>query len=346
MIECKNYSTKNVPVGDVENFLYKIREINNSPGHDAKGAKGVFISNTSFQEGGMQIAQDTGLMIIEVIDDDLVIKLHKTDRDSNKIELNELEKKFESFFFNVFDLTKIQGLKEYSKKDIEQLVNNFLNSIDESILSKLLPIPLDIIVNHLSANFNLEFDFKNHIIQKSSQEILGFFNVTNNLIKIDCSIIETNRFSFLLAHEIGHFILHKNLKVNQQVYDSFQDSEYDISTGKYKLDNYKNWIEWQANEFASNLIMPKNTFFSRLIYIQKTLGISKIGSIFLDEQPINKKDFESIVIDLSSYFKTTKTSVKYRLESLNLIKYKKTMKDNYNENLRQQLIQLNDNYYK
>ena len=167
--------------------------------------------------------------------------------------------------------------------------------------------------------------------------ILGYFDVANNIIKIDNRVVNTDRFSFLLAHEIGHFILHRDLKINQQAYDNFQDSEYNYLSDKYLLNNYKNWIEWQANEFASSFIMPSNTFYNRLLHIQEYLGITRRGYIYLDDQPINRRDFGDITKYLAEYFNTTYTSVIYKLESLDLITYDRKV-DGYKSELRYRII--------
>lgn len=332
LIECKDYSSKNVPVDDIEEFLSKVNQIANL-GHFIKG---VFISNNSFQKGALEIAERSGLMLIEISSrNELSIILHKANRPQDDKSIIEKEKELETFLFNVFDLTKVQGLKKFSRKNIEAFSNDLLNKIDSNVLKHALQVPLDRVIKYLQSEHKLNFDFDNLIENKTEngKQILGYFDVANNLIKIDKGIYNTERFSFLLAHEIGHFILHKNLKINQQVYNNFQDSEYDFLTDKYLLSNYKNWIEWQANEFASNFIMPNNVFYNRLIHIQKHLGIGRQGHIYLDDQPINRRDFGNITSYLTEFFATTYTSVIYKLESLELITYNRRI-DSYKKELR------------
>jgi Zn-dependent peptidase ImmA (M78 family) len=342
LIECKNYSTKGVPVGDIENFLYKIREIKNSHGNDALGVKGAFISNSTFQESAFNIAKDVGLMLIEVSkDSELNIKLHKAKIVENNANEPEELKQIETFLYSVFELNKVSGLKKYSKGQLANIANELIEKVDARTLEECLPTPLDKIVKHLKIEFDLSFDFDNEIVFSGNKVIHGFCDIASNCIVIDKSIVGTDRFSFLLAHEIGHYILHKDLRIHQNVYNNFQDSEYDFGTNKYLLNNYKNWIEWQANEFASNLIMPNSTFFTRLIYIQKQLGISRAGHIYLDDQPVNRKDYGDITTYLSNFFNTTYTSVILKLESLELITYNRKI-DHYKSTLRNLLNNIND----
>ena len=330
LIECKDYSTKKVPVGDIEEFLFKISQIANL----GYFIKGVFISNNSFQEGALEIAKNSGLMLIEVnSNNDLSIRLHKANRSQNDNSIIQEEKEIETFLYNVFDLTKVQGLKRHSKKSIEALSSELINKIDSEILKYALSTPLDKVVKYFQLEYDLNFDFDNIFESEEEKQILGYFDVKNNLIKIDKRVYGTERFSFLLAHEVGHFVLHRNLKINQQAYDNFEDSEYNFLANKYLLNNYKNWIEWQANEFASNFIMPNISFYSRLVHVQKHLGIGRRGHIYLDDQPINRKDFGYITTYLSEFFNTSYTSVIYKLESLELITYNRKV-DSYKEELR------------
>lgn len=332
LIECKDYTNKKVPVDDVEEFITKINGVAGL-GHCVKG---VFISNNSFQSGAVEIAKRTGLMLIEVTsENELAIKLHKTERID--IETDESDKEIESFLFSVFDLNKVSGLRKLSRKAIEEIANNLHNEIDERTLKHTLGIQFEKTVEFFETKYNLHFEFEKSITNNSFKNILGYLDVANNTICIDCSIVNTERFAFLFAHEIGHFVLHRELKLNQQVYDKFQDSEYNFMSNKYLLNNYKNWIEWQANEFASAFVMPNNSFYTRLLAIQKKLGISKAGHIYLDDQPINRKDFGDITTYLVKHFNTTYTSVIYKLESLELITYNRK-KDDFQTELRNYYI--------
>ncbi|OEJ98609.1 hypothetical protein A8C32_05260 [Flavivirga aquatica] len=91
--------------------------------------------------------------------------------------------------------------------------------------------------------------------------------------------------------------------------------------------NDRNWIEWQANKFAIALFLPKILFLPHLIAYRTSIGISRPEHIYLDEQTINKQDYYKTVDYLSDYFGISKTSVKYRIEELNLITYAKPKDD-------------------
>jgi len=217
LIECKDYSTKKVPVDDIEEFLFKVSQIANL----GYFIKGVFISNNSFQEGALEIAKNSRLMLIEVSNNnELLIKLHKINRNQDDRNITEEEKEIEAFLFKVFDLTKVQGLKRYSRKNIEVFSNDLINKINSDVLKYALNTPLDKAINYLQLEYKLNFDFDNII--ENEKQVSGYFDVTNNLIKIDKRVYNTERFSFLLAHEIGHFILHRNLKLINKYTTTFK----------------------------------------------------------------------------------------------------------------------------
>ncbi|MEO6718887.1 MAG: ImmA/IrrE family metallo-endopeptidase [Ferruginibacter sp.] len=330
LIECKSYSTKDVPVDDIEEFLFKASQIANH-GYFIKAA---FISNSSFQEGAVEIAKNAGLMLIEVTSDkELTIKLHKTVRikTDNSDDLLKSIQEIESFIFNVFELNKVIGLHKYKREDIANIASNLIEEIDSKVLQQALQIPIEKTIDYLKNNYKLNFNFDDSIFIKKG--LLGYYDIPESCIHIDSNIYKTERFAFILAHEVGHFILHKDIKINQQSYDKFEDSEYDFISDKHLLNNHKNWIEWQANEFAASFILPKSSFYTRLVQTQRQLGISRVGFIYLDDQPINRQDFYKIISTLSQFFGTTMTSVIFKLENLNLITYDRKI-DDYKSELR------------
>ena len=116
-------------------------------------------------------------------------------------------------------------------------------------------------------------------------------------------------------------MLHKEIKVNNELYNEFTDSEYNFQTDKHLLTNYKHWIEWQANKFASCILIPSLNLKIHLALIQKELGISKYGHIYLDRQAVNLRDFINITNYLKRHFNTSKTTIEYKMQELELITY-------------------------
>jgi len=85
-----------------------------------------------------------------------------------------------------------------------------------------------------------------------------------------------NRLRFSLAHEIGHFILHKN------IYNAFKIKNI---TDFYKWHNQipqeqYSYLEIQANKFANYLLVPRNNL---IIERDKALKIIKKKSISIEK---------------------------------------------------------------
>lgn len=99
-------------------------------------------------------------------------------------------------------------------------------------------------------------------------------NGDTGIISINSNINYAPRINFIIAHEIGHFILHKELGI------LFSDTVKSLSEW-YK----KGPHEQQANEFASELLMPELLF--RYMVNGKPLNID-------------------LIIELSNYFQVSR----------------------------------------
>lgn len=315
LIECKS-SPKghNVPVDDVEEFNTKINQVAGG------GVKGVIITDNKFQSGGLTFAKNKRMMLIEVDEkDNHSIILHRTDKKSKKNDRENVDEIFFRFIKKTLGLKKIQGLKRLSSEQIENLTLPILQKYNEIRSS----INIKSFINHLKSEYDLKFDLSQDLKTVSGKKIEGYIDIENKKIFIDKSVKNSEKFPFVLGHELGHFFLHSKLKVNQERYNDFADSEYNFFTDRHNLVNDRNWIEWQANKFAISLFLPKELFILRLTAFRKSIGIRRPSHIFLDEQTINKQDYIKTVDYLSGYFGISKTAVKYRIEELNLITYAK-----------------------
>lgn len=326
VIECKSYSTKKVPIDDIEEFAAKISQV------ASLNTKAILISDNSFQSSVFTYAKNKGVMLIEVdSDENYEIVLHRTDNTSQQNDEENIDDLFVKFLKKTLGFQEIEGLEKLSAEQIENLSKKILKKYNNLSSS----IKIDDFITYLKSEYNLEFNFKSNLETVNGKKLLGYFDSKNNTILIDKDIIDTERFPFILGHELGHFFLHKNLKINQEVYNDFQDSEYNIFMEKYDLVNDKNWIEWQANKFSTYLFLPTELFLKRLIAYRISIGISnKPDKIYLDNQNINKVDYFKTVEYLSQHFGISKTSIQYRMEELDIItyannekSYKKIIKD-------------------
>lgn len=312
LIECKKYSST-IPVDDVALFAKYISEVTEYT------IKGVFVTNNKLQSGAMEEIKSHGMMLIEVDNENYNIIHYKNEKSQ---ETPSQEEDYDEIIIKALQKallpSKIEGLNRLSSKQIDSIASNLIKEFKPEIINYGLPVPLFELLSFLKSKFNLEFEYSK-IEDDLNNTILGYFNSEQNKIIVNSSIKDSPREPFIIAHEIGHFLLHRNLKINNTVYNNFKDVNFNLFEQSYGLRNPKNWIEWQANCFASSLLMPESSLKAVLVLIQQDLGISKAGRIFLDEQECNRIDFREIVKRLASHFNVSKISIEYRLNDLKLI---------------------------
>lgn len=309
LIECKGYNSKGVPVDDVEEFYTKINQVAGA------NLKGIMISETSFQSGGLNFGKNKGFMMIELNPDNTYSIIFHRSKDE-KVE-EKVFNKISNLLIQALKSNRVIGLKRLRAVDIENRAEKILiryNKLQE-------PINLIEFQNYLSDEFDLEFDFSNHIQSVNGKDIQGCYDVKNNKIYISNSLFNTPTFPFILGHEIGHFFLHRNLNLDQSIYNSFEDSEYNPFTNRFELTNDKHWIEWQANKFSISLLLPRKLFLKELISFRKKIGIPNPQRIYLDDQAVNQQDFYRTIYHLATYFGTSLTAIKFRIEGLDIITY-------------------------
>lgn len=94
-------------------------------------------------------------------------------------------------------------------------------------------------------------------------------NGDNAIITIDSKIELESKINFILAHEIGHLILHKNIT------PLFSDTNKTLSEwfekGKHEI---------EANHFASELLMPSELFKSMVKGKKMSLDLIRDTSVF------------------------------------------------------------------
>ncbi|MCI6695051.1 MAG: ImmA/IrrE family metallo-endopeptidase [Campylobacter sp.] len=92
---------------------------------------------------------------------------------------------------------------------------------------------------------------------------------------------------FTLAHEFGHYCMHREYLINNK---SIKD------VALFRSENTKDKKEFEANEFAAKLLMPKDDFLDVI-----KSGKTKLG-------------------DIAEHFGVSATAAKYRAYKLGLIK--------------------------
>lgn len=220
----------------------------------------------------------------------------------------------------------IEGLPRYSSSEIESKANTLLRYFSPIYFNTIQATPLISIVEFLKSKHSITFQFDSSLgFNSDNNRILGACNPVKRVILIDSSLqSDIQKFNFTLAHELGHLALHRKIKIKYDKEDENEDietvSEY-ISKKELKTDS--DWLEWQANFYASSLLMPAEIFEAVLNKEQRNLGISRTGIIYVDNQPCNQQSLYQLTNLLSLRFKVSRSAVEYRLSKLKLINDKR-----------------------
>ena len=91
-------------------------------------------------------------------------------------------------------------------------------------------------------------------------------------------------------------------------------------TGRRKITNAKERVEWQANRFSGSFLMPRETFRAAVISVQQQLGILKnVGVVYLDQSGPNVRDFHQLLSCLQGIYKVSRQAIEHRLSDLRLL---------------------------
>jgi hypothetical protein len=130
-----------------------------------------------------------------------------------------------------------------------------------------LPIDLDsIIYDHLCGDGDLIFSNEEDLGYKQGEKILGVTYIRSCRVHIDRSLMSADhqtRYRFTVAHEIGHWILHRPLFLAADATLPLFDPVTEETLVSLNRNVFPNASlkpppeEWQANQFASALLINR-----------------------------------------------------------------------------------------
>lgn len=170
-------------------------------------------------------------------------------------------------------------------------------------------------------------------------QIAGTMSVLadGGLVRIDQAVVKSALYSFTLAHEVGHWVLHKSVIEAAHSQGNLFDTRprewvtlhRDLSNGGGRRVAPE---EWQANRFATHLLMPDNLvrqqfaarFGGRPASLQDTSG----GFPLSPQGYATTRDYAvaiagrmfSGMVSLSAEFGTSRLAMAIRLEELRLVR--------------------------
>lgn len=148
-------------------------------------------------------------------------------------------------------------VKYLSREVIEQQAERLLRDASSQDLTVSPPVPVEDILERVTG-LALTFD------DLGSQDYLGCVDIDARLVTINKYLLPElapgleGRFRFTVAHEIGHWVLHRDLL--DPARQGMQHLEQEPARGHVSQSlngAAKPRLEWQADQFASCLLMPR-----------------------------------------------------------------------------------------
>lgn len=351
LIECKNYSHR-VPVDDVEEFFAKAQQISGA------NIKGIVVSTNSFQEGTVEYSKSKGIGLLRYFHPSK-LKWELTRSPSALISSNEriigrhiaqrgiIDQDFESQYFDFYcysneeytnsltsffrrlsvvntekevlkNLPKIRQISTRNKAKVPFLHKQEIDDIAQKLHKKIDYQSGKVSLKEISLLLEKENGLQ-ITYQAIDKDILGKLSFNPLEIVIN-SIGEKylGRERFTLGHEIGHFILgHEQFMNGENCLETDLDIE---NKPEIEIKDIMN-MEFQANYFASCLLLPRENFIYDFLIFVGQLGLSSrgYGVLYLDEQPCNLDSYHSVTNKLMNTYSVSKAVVKIRLKNLGLL---------------------------
>jgi hypothetical protein len=209
-----------------------------------------------------------------------------------------------------------------SKKKIADYASNLIEDYTHIVHRDVNPpIPIEDIIER---GLNLQLGFANLRKKLEMDDVLGATFIRQRRICVDESLLNhksEGRLCFTFAHEIGHWILHRELINYACRSNSLAGFIF------CRMQDAKKPIEWQADYFASCLLMPaeqiRDTFYH--IFGPRPLTIYNLKSAFcgpicFDPCVENWPAIAAKVKQVGGFSNVSKQAMIIRLQELGLVK--------------------------
>ena len=209
-----------------------------------------------------------------------------------------------------------------NRGDIDKKVEEVILHFDSQAFARPRS-PIYEIVNGLTKTYNIPFIFNVDLgLSPSGKKILGRFDFKPRQIFVDKILpYDFPRFRWTLCHEIGHLVLHRRLdpKLISRDKPEFIDTRTELRFLRTAQRSELEWIEWQANQFAAALLLPRPIVHAAVVAIQQELEIPRPGWIYLDEQRDNLRYYFSVLRKVSERLSVSRTVLRIRLLNLGIL---------------------------
>ncbi len=185
----------------------------------------------------------------------------------------------------------------------------------ENFRAKFWPeatLPVDI-ENIIEQRLKLNIEPQHDLLRELDIDAYLRIDLTGIVADYNCYMNEKymNRLRFSFTHELGHFFLHKNIYPSFSITNSSAWKEFML----HIPDREYGFFEYQANEFAGRILVPRERLISELeICLHKTQEAGLIDLVNTDPGAV----LSSISPTLCRQFGVSDQVVERRVERENL----------------------------
>lgn len=353
LIECKDYAGK-VPVNDVEEFHSKVRQV--------AGSKGIMVSTAGFQRGTLQFAASNKIGLARYFaPNQLKWELRRAlvPDESGECLFASRDEVLRGLTgestSNV--CSRLYGYHGSSVTNVPSILMKWIceDAIhDATSLSRLrvgssqppqvaFVAPEEIRVRARSALDRIRYSggkvdldaicaerakavglvVRRGVIASDAEVSAGIlgrvrFAPLDEIVIYDGGRVEIGTFRFTLAHEIGHVVLDHGRYIEAEYCDLGDIDPEASPLGDSDLAR----MEWQANRFASELLMPAEEFAFDFRVLAQRFDVRErgFGALYVDNQGCNRRTYLKIAGELSGPYGVSLSAVTVRLKTLELLK--------------------------
>lgn len=189
------------------------------------------------------------------------------------------------------------------------------------------PIPIDDIVEfHLGLDFRLD-DLRALL---GLSDVLGATWFEKKRIVVDASLEhQEGRYAFTLAHEVGHWLLHRPLYEMEKTAPLLfpREGSQPLADVVCRDSQRAAPAEWQANQFAARLLMPADDVRAAVSRLRDASHfVEDIDAIQSAQDPVAFRRLAAVVIDDGGFSNVSNEAMRVRLQELSIIKLGASLK--------------------